>query len=97
MKYLTNEVLLLIIIVSSFLYVVYTCYLIHKKKCSIDENQERRVATFILFIIFFALSMVYQYHQHSCTFVVIWFIYALWLVTKETRKAINNGCAVCLD
>lgn len=95
--YSKEQLLLLLIVVSSILYVAYSCYLIHKMKKSIGEPQERRVASFMLFIIFFALSMIYQQHEHSCTFLVLWFFYALWLLVKETRKTISSdkGCFLC--
>lgn len=96
--YSNEQLLLLLVIVSSILYVAYSCYLIHKMKDHIDESQERRVATFMLFIIFFALSMIYQQHKDSCVFIVVWFVYALWLVVKETRRAIlpsNKKCFLC--
>lgn len=85
---LTNEIMLMIVVVGAILYVAYSCYLIHKRKHEIDEEQERKVATFILFILFFALAMIYQYSQHSCIFMVIWFGYALYLTVKETRKTL---------
>lgn len=93
----TEQIFLLMIVVATVLYVVYSCYLIAKQKKDLNEKQERRISTLMLLVIFFSLSMIYQYYAHSCIFLVAWFAYAMWLIIKDTRKTIGGGskCFLC--
>lgn len=88
LNYLDDGTLLLFIVTMGISYVIYTIYLVWKHKAKMSEGKERKISTFILVIIFFVLSVMYEYYWGNHLFIMIWFLYALWNLRRETKKLI---------
>lgn len=88
LEYLNDGTLLLFIVTTGVLYVIYTIYLVYKNKSRMTEKVERKISTFILVIIFFVLAVMYEYYWGNHLFIMIWFLYALWNLKRETKKLI---------
>lgn len=75
----------------------YGSYIMNSKKYVLTESQDRRISTIILMMLFFVLSLIYDFVWERNTFLGIWFLYAIYHSVKEIRRVANIDCSRRID
>lgn len=88
----TNTMLLVFMVALAIVYISYCSIVLWKHASRLSDAQERRLSTLILLMIFFVLSMIYDYAQSSHLFLAVWFLYALFNAVKEMNRVVNIKC-----